>query len=76
MVDAVVGDARAKASDKVAPEELKEQNDMQNTFYSNHNNEGQDPDQKITYGGVLENMGLGEKEEKPFWAKFLRNDYM
>jgi hypothetical protein len=24
----------------------------------------------------MENMGLGEKEEKPFWAKFLRNDYM
>lgn len=21
-------------------------------------------------------MGLGEKEEKPFWAKFLRNDYL
>ena len=21
-------------------------------------------------------MGLGEKEEKPFWAKFLRSDYL
>ena len=35
-----------------------------------------DQEKKITYEGVLENMGLGEKEEKPFWAKFLRNDYM
>ena len=21
-------------------------------------------------------MGLGEKEDKPFWAKFLRSDYL
>jgi hypothetical protein len=21
-------------------------------------------------------LGLGEKEEKPFWAKFLRSDYL
>jgi hypothetical protein len=21
-------------------------------------------------------MGLGEKDEKPFWAKFLRSDYL
>ena len=31
---------------------------------------------KISYGGVLDNMGLGEKDEKPFWAKFLRSDYL
>ena len=35
-----------------------------------------DPGPKISYEGVLENMGLAEREDKPFWAKFLRNDYL
>ena len=30
-----------------------------------------------TYEQVLEKMGVGEEDaEKPFWAKFLRTDYM
>ena len=28
------------------------------------------------YDTALEKMGLGEKDEKPFWAKFLRSDYL
>ena len=32
---------------------------------------------RTTYEGVLEKMGVGEENaEKPFWAKFLRSDYM
>jgi len=27
------------------------------------------------YEDVLENMGLAEKEERPFWMKFLKSDY-
>lgn len=36
VVDAVVGDARAKATDNVARQDRKEEFDLQNTFYS-HN---------------------------------------
>ena len=41
--------------------------------------EGKEPGQpgpSVSYGDVLEGMGLGEKEEKPFWAKFLKSDYL
>lgn len=30
----------------------------------------------ISYDNTLEKMGLGEKEDKPFWTKFLRSDYL
>ena len=30
----------------------------------------------MSYGETLEKMGLEEKEDKPFWAKFLRSDYL
>jgi len=33
------------------------------------------PESKASFEGALENMGLGEKEDKPFWAKFLSHDY-
>ena len=33
------------------------------------------PESKASFEGALENMGLGEKEDKPFWAKFLSKDY-
>lgn len=42
--------------------------------------EGQRPSSAVagtTYEQVLEKMGMGEEnEEKPFWAKFLRSDYL
>jgi hypothetical protein len=28
------------------------------------------------YEETLEKMGLGEKDDKPFWTKFLRTDYL
>ena len=31
--------------------------------------------QQTTYEDVLENMGLVEKDEKPFWTKYLKNDF-
>lgn len=29
-----------------------------------------------SYGQVVEKLGLEETEEKPFWTKFLRSDYL
>ena len=29
-----------------------------------------------TYGQVVEKLGLEETDEKPFWTKFLRTDYL
>ena len=31
-------------------------------------------DEPAAYGKVMERMGLGEKEEKPFWAKFISQE--
>jgi len=33
-------------------------------------------EQTPTYGQVVEKLGLEETEEKPFWTKFLRSDYL
>jgi len=76
VVDVVVGDARAKASEKAIRQEEKEEASAQRALEYRDSGEATEPEAKISYEGVLENMGLVENEEKPFWAKFLRSDYL
>lgn len=40
-----------------------------------HNDEANDRNEK-SYDQTMVKMGLEETEEKPFWTKFLRTDYM
>jgi len=76
VVDIVVSDSRAIASEKAARQEEKEEARAQQAQEHADSGEAAELGAKISYEGVLENMGLGEKEEKPFWAKFLRSDYL
>ena len=75
VVDIVVSESRAKASEQLARQEEKEEASRLEA-QSNEPGEGQEPAGKASYAGALEAMGLEEREDKPFWAKFLRNDYL
>ena len=70
VVDIVVADSRAKAHDKVMRDEARDSQ----TPRMNSQTEVQQ--QQPSYEGVMENLGLQENEEKPFWAKFLKSDYL
>ena len=39
-------------------------------------NDDQNAEPKNSYDQTMVKMGLEEKEEKPFWTKFLRTDYL
>jgi len=77
VVDIVVSDSRAKASEKAIRQEEKEEASAQQALQYADSGEAAELGAKPSYEGTLENMGLGvENEEKPFWAKFLRSDYL
>lgn len=63
VVDIVVNDSRAKALEHVSREEAAAAR-------------GTADEQTPSYGQVVEKLGLEETEEKPFWTKFLRSDYL
>ena len=63
VVDIVVSDSRARAQEHVSREE---------EAAARTTAEAPTP----SYGQVVEKLGLEETEEKPFWTKFLRSDYM
>lgn len=71
VVDIVVADSRAKAADKVRRDEARISSQTPRM-----NSQTEDQQQQPSYEGVLENLGLQENEEKPFWAKFLKADYL
>jgi hypothetical protein len=89
VVDMVVSDSRAKADDLVRKQEQRDERASSKIVKFDNEVEiveqpGQEAAQRpssavagTTYEQVLEKMGMGEENaEKPFWAKFLRADYM
>ena len=71
VVDIVVADSRAKAADRV-----RRDDEARVSQSPKMNTQTEEQPKKISYEDVLENMGLQENEEKPFWAKFLKSDYL
>ena len=77
VVDIVVSESRAKANENILKEERKSELQMMS---QQSDSQGREPTEQLppqaSYADTLEKMGLEEKEDKPFWAKFLRSDYM
>ena len=63
VVDIVVNDSRARAAEHVSREEAAAER-------------GTADEAPATYGQLVERLGGNETEEKPFWTKFLRTDYL
>jgi len=74
VVDIVVSDSRAKGDEWVNRFEREEERKKEEKREHNQE-EGEAMPKRISYEDVLENMDLKERDEKPFWMKFLKSDY-